>query len=63
MLTNQAAEYVGVTRWAILKALKKNRILGAEKVGRDWLIPVESVVAFKADIDGKPRRGPKPRDA
>ncbi len=40
----QAAERLGVTVRAVQKWAKQGKIEGAQKVGRDWMIPVDSVV-------------------
>lgn len=49
--TAGAARELGVSRQRILQYLKDNRIKGATKVGRDWVIPspVEVVAPPKRD--------------
>jgi len=37
--TAQAAKILGITRTRVLQLCRAGRIEGAEKVGRDWLIP------------------------
>ena len=39
---SQAAERLGVTVRAVQKWAKEGKIEGAKKVGRDWMIPIES---------------------
>lgn len=40
----QAAARLGVTVRAIQKWAKEGKLKGAQKVGRDWMIPVDSIV-------------------
>ncbi len=37
--TEEKAQQLGITRRRVLVLLKENRFEGAEKKGRDWIIP------------------------
>jgi hypothetical protein len=37
--TAQAAEELGVTRGRVIQLCNQGRVEGAERIGRDWIIP------------------------
>jgi excisionase family DNA binding protein len=41
--TTEAAEALGVARITIIKWAKSGKIAGAQKIGRDWIIPRQSL--------------------
>lgn len=55
--TQEAAEQLGISRQAILKAIDR-KTLRAKKVGRDWQISGKAIEQYRAEHLGKPgRRG------
>jgi excisionase family DNA binding protein len=42
MTTTQAAQKWGVTTVAVRKWIERGKLPGAQKIGRDWLIPVDT---------------------
>jgi len=59
--TTQAAEQIGLTQGRIRQLLREERIPGALKVGRDWLIPDAFTVAPPARPRGRARKEGKSR--
>lgn len=59
--TNAAAEMLGISRSAVLKAIKKTRKLTAEAFGRDYAIEREEVERYRRErkMTG-PRRNRRP---
>lgn len=56
--TSQAAEAIGVSTRQIRNILKKHKVEGAVKVGRDWAIPEAAI--GKPPLEFKrPKPGPK----
>lgn len=53
--TQQAAEQLGISRQAILKAIDR-KTLKAKKVGRDWQISARAIEQYRALHLGKPGR-------
>ncbi len=61
LTTDDAAVRLGVARRTVQLWLRQGRIGGAFKVGRDWLIPVESLDDFELPKRGRPPKN-KERD-
>lgn len=58
LTTNQAAARAGCTALWIRKLAREGKIPGAQKIGRDWMIPEESVSSLmKKSRMGRPRKG------
>lgn len=57
MSTKQAAEFLGVTEFTILRLIKRASIK-AEKFGSSWMIDRESVEAYKERNEGKASNDP-----
>lgn len=47
MLSDTAVRELGMSQWAVLKAMQRGR-LPAKKIGRQWFIKREDLEAFKA---------------
>lgn len=54
MLSDTAIEELGMSQWAVLKALQRKTLIG-KKIGRQWFIKRKDLEAFKAK-----RRPPRP---
>lgn len=54
MTTDVAADELGVTRWAVLKAIRDKRLIG-KKVGRDYFIERPELDRFKRERRGRGR--------
>lgn len=50
--TTTAAELIGITREAVWKAIKANR-LRATRLGRDWFISIEDIEIYKKNREPK----------
>lgn len=64
MLVEEAAAELGVSKWAILKAIEKGQIKDTFRIGRAMHgIPVEAWEKYKSERRprGRPRGAPKPR--
>jgi excisionase family DNA binding protein len=55
----QAAEQLGLTDSRIRQLLLAGRIRGARKVGRDWVLPNNPVIARPAKPRGRPAKKSK----
>jgi excisionase family DNA binding protein len=65
VLAVDAAAEVGISKWAIWKAIERGQ-LAATKIGRQWFIPRREVDRFKAETrkpGRKPREQPLPPEA
>jgi excisionase family DNA binding protein len=52
--TSDAAAELGVTRGRVLALLAADRIKGAVKIGRDWVIPRAALDAVRDRKPGRP---------
>ena len=59
--TTDAAERLGVTRRRVLQYIKEGRVR-ADKMGRDYMVDLESVEEFRPRPTGNPNFGPGFRD-
>ena len=59
--TQQAAALLGITRRRVVALLKAGRIPGARKLGRDWIIPEDSLAAVAVRPTGIAIYGPRRR--
>lgn len=55
MTTQEAANYLNVTQRTINNLINR-RTLSAQKFGIQWMITRESVEAYKAQQDNKPKK-------
>lgn len=64
MTTQEAAEYLGLSRSLLARKAKKKNWLGAKKMGRQWFFLRSEVVQYALAIMGKslndPTRGHEP---
>jgi excisionase family DNA binding protein len=56
LTTQEAADILGIKPGSVRKLIERGR-LGADKRGRDWLIPEENLEAIKDRKRGKPVPG------
>lgn len=55
LTTQQAADRLGISRSAILKAIKRG-VIRARRFGRDWVLTPEAVEDYRTHSLGKPGR-------
>lgn len=62
LVTAQVAAELGISRWAVWKYIKNDR-LKAAKMGRDYVIDRDDLEAFKAERRNRPPNalGRKPK--
>jgi excisionase family DNA binding protein len=53
--TEQAAEELGVTIRRVQALLKDGRFIGAQKFGRDWMIPRSAMAGVMVRKTGRPK--------
>lgn len=53
--TKRAGDLLGITQQGVQWLLKNKRLKGS-KVGRDWLIDIEDVLAYKAEKEGRSQK-------